>query len=106
MAVFFSFLFPLFLHACFAKPFFEYITNRAVEEAYMHVHYIAERSEMYANDVQLAVNCDARGMDVVRAAPIVVPLNCDSVLSFSGCIESGSIILILSKQDELSACPS
>ena len=29
---------------------------------------------MYANDVQLALNCDARGMDLVRATPILVPL--------------------------------
>ena len=42
------------LHACFAKPFFERIPNSTVEEAYVHVHKIANELEMYANDVQLA----------------------------------------------------
>ena len=62
------------LHACFAKPFFERIPNSTVEEAYVHVHKIANELEMYANDVQLALNCDARGMDLVRTTPILVPL--------------------------------
>ena len=62
------------LHACFAKPFFEPIPNTTVEEAYVHVHKIANELEMYANYVQLALNCDARGMDLVRATPILVPL--------------------------------
>ena len=62
------------LHACFAKPFFERIPNSTVEQAYVHVHKIANELEMYANDVQLALNCDARGMDLVRATPILVPL--------------------------------
>ena len=62
------------LHACFAKPFFERIPNSTVEEAYVHVHKIANELEMYANDVQLALNCDARGMELVRATPILVPL--------------------------------
>ena len=29
---------------------------------------------MYANDVQLALNCHARGMGLARATPILVPL--------------------------------
>ena len=40
----------------------------------MHVHKIAEGLEMYANDVQPALNCEARGMKLGRAAPILVPL--------------------------------
>ena len=30
--------------------------------------------EMYANDFQLALNCEARGMDLVRPTPILLPL--------------------------------
>ena len=41
----------------------------------MHVHKIAEELEMYANDVQLALNCEARGMDLVRATSILLPLH-------------------------------
>ena len=62
------------LHACFAKPFFAWMTNYPEEEAYVHVHKIADELEMYANDVQLALNCEARGIHLVRATPILVPL--------------------------------
>ena len=41
---------------------------------YVHVYKIAHKLEMYANDVQLALNCDAHGMDLVRAAFILIPL--------------------------------
>ena len=61
------------LHACFAKPFFARIPNSTVEEAYDHVHKIAQELEMYANDVQRALNCEGRGMDLVRDTSVLVP---------------------------------
>ena len=60
--------------ACFAKLFLERIPISTVEEAYVHVHKIASELERYANDDQPPLNCDARGMDFVRATPILVPL--------------------------------
>ena len=61
------------LLACFWTPFFGCIPHSNEEEGYVHTHKNAKRLEKYANDVQLALNCDSRAINLVRATPILVP---------------------------------